>query len=182
MKPAAGNKDQMKDTIHPGAILVKDDTLFPKGLQIEGSPYVSGWRLVNGLEGYGLDRVIRKAGWTFFCVAGAIRTIVFGTDEPSMVRRAIGRILANPRSARFNSLEITQVAAKRFLGLPYISLAAQSRHIQDSLFLFPADHARAPGRTKLIDTRTKAWGITNTKDLTVKVTSGPVGVAASPSR
>ena len=47
---------------------------------------------------------------------------------------------ANPgedESEKFNSCEITRVASEeRFLGVPYVSVSAGSRHIQESLFLF----------------------------------------------
>jgi hypothetical protein len=40
------------------------------------------------------------------------------------------------KSDRFNCLEISRVAAKSFLGLPYVTVAAHQRHIQEGLFLF----------------------------------------------
>ena len=51
------------------------------------------------------------------------------------------RTLANLESAKFNSLEIMRVASeasKRFLGVRYVTVSAQSRHIQESAFLFGA--------------------------------------------
>jgi hypothetical protein len=45
------------------------------------------------------------------------------------------------KSDRFNCLEISQVAAKGFLGLPYVTVAAHPRHIQESMILF---HAKRP--------------------------------------
>jgi hypothetical protein len=84
---------------------------------------------------------IREAGWTFFCLAGQLGTTVFGIDEQKTLRRAVEQILASPESAEFNSLEIMRVASeasKRFLGVCYVTVSAQSRHIQDSAFLFQA--------------------------------------------
>jgi hypothetical protein len=40
------------------------------------------------------------------------------------------------RSKKFNCLEITQVVAKRFLWLPFVTVSARSRHIQESPVLF----------------------------------------------
>jgi hypothetical protein len=125
----------VQEAIRAGAILIKEGTILPEALQIESEPCVPGWGLVKDFDGCGLDRVIWENGWTFFCLAGEIRSIAFGIDEPRMVRRAIERILANPKSETYNSLEITRVASKRFLGVPYMSVGAQSRHIQESLFL-----------------------------------------------
>src|SRR5712692_2337702 len=75
---------------------------------------------------------------TFFWLAGEIGATVFGFDEQKMLRRAVEQILANLESAEFNSLEIMRLASKRFLGVRYVTVSAQSRHIQESAFLFGA--------------------------------------------
>ena len=134
----------MAHEITTGTILVKENVVLPKGLQFASEPCVPGWRLVRDFDEHGLDREIRKKGWTFFCLAGEIKATVFGMDEQSMVRRAIERILANPKSEKLNSLEITRVASvgsERFPLVHYVTVSAQSRHIQESLFLSrAADH------------------------------------------
>ena len=94
-----------------------------------------GWNLVANLDGFSLDREIQKTGWTFFSLAGVMKATVFGVDKQEMVRRAIKNILASDRSGKFNSLEVTRVASKHFFGVPYMSVDAQSRHIQESYFL-----------------------------------------------
>src|SRR5229473_815411 len=128
----------MPDSIKTGTILIKDGTLLPEVLRFESEPCAPGWRLVKNLDGYGLGRKIHEAGWTFFWMAGEIGATVFGFDGQKTVRRAVKRILSNLKSGKFNSLEITRVASKRFLGLPYASVSAHSRHIQESLFLLGA--------------------------------------------
>jgi len=111
-------------TIKAGTILFKDGTFLPDALRFESEPCATGWRLVKDLDGYGLDRKIHEAGWTFFCMVGEIKTIVFGFEGQKKVRRAVKRILASLKSEKFNSLEITRVASKRFLGVPYVSVSA----------------------------------------------------------
>jgi hypothetical protein len=167
--------------IEAGNILIKDSAVLPKELQIESEPCMPGWSLVKDFDGHGLDRAVRQAGWTFFRLAGEIRTIVLGIDERSMIRRAIKQIVTNPRSKKFNSLEIIRVASKRFLGVPYVSVNAQSRHIQESLFLLSAGRVPEWGRTKLTATRTMAWDLTSAKGLASEGTNGRVGVVATPS-
>ena len=124
----------MTDKIKMGTILIEGGALLPDSLRFESEPYSKGWRLVKNLDGYGLDRKIRQAGWTFFYMA-QIKASAFGFDREKAVRRAVNRVLANLRSEKFNSLEINQVAAKRFLGLPYVTVSAHRRHIQESMFL-----------------------------------------------
>ncbi len=128
----------MPDTIKTGAILIKEGTLLPGSLRFESESCALGWRLVQNLDGYELGRKIHEAGWTFFWLAGEIGATVFGFDEQKMLRRAVEQILANLESAEFNSLEIMRLASKRFLGVRYVTVSAQSRHIQESAFLFGA--------------------------------------------
>jgi hypothetical protein len=125
--------------------LIKDGTLLPDGLQLESEPCAKGWRLVKNLDGSGLDRKIHEAGWNFFCIAGEIKRTVFGFGAKDNVRRTVKRLLMNLRLENFNSLEIMHVEKKRFLGFPYATVCAHSRHIQEDVFLlFAKDVAIRP--------------------------------------
>lgn len=125
----------MADKIKAGAILIEDGALLPESLWFESEQCSNGWRRVKNLDGYGLDRKIREAGWTFFFLAGEVKASVFGFDIEKTTQRAIKRLLANLKSDKLNCLEITQVVWKRFAGLPYVSVSAHSRHIQKSMLL-----------------------------------------------
>jgi hypothetical protein len=170
----------MPDTIKPGTILIKEGTLLPETLRLECEPCVPGWRLVRDLDGYELDREIQKTGWTFFSLAGEINGTVFGNDRQKKVRRAIERILANPRSKEFNSLQIARVVSKRFLGVPYISVSAVSRHIQKSLVLLSDAESQA-GATRLTAIRTRASGLTSAHGLALEGTKGQTSAATAAS-
>jgi hypothetical protein len=137
------------DKISSGTILIREGTASPGPLQLESKPCAPGWSLVKDLDGDGLGRRIREAGWTFFCLAGNTKAVVFGLDRQKTVRRAVKRIVAKLKSEQFNSLEITRVASKRFLGLPYASVSARSRHIQESVFLFRAKDLQERDRARL---------------------------------
>src|ERR1700726_4676446 len=142
----------MPDTVKTGTLFRSEGTLLPESLRFESKPCAPGWRLVKNLDGYELGRKIHEADWTFFWLAGEIGATVFGLDEQKTLRRAVEQILANLESAKFNSLEIMRVASeasKRFLGVRYVTVSAQSRHIQESAFLFGARALRvgAPARS-----------------------------------
>ena len=139
----------MAETINTGTILIKDRTFLPDALRFESEPCATGWRLVKNLDGDGLGRKIHEAGWTFFWLAGELGATVFGFDRQKTVRRAVKRILANLKSEEFNSLEITRVTSKRFLGLPYASVSAHSRNIQGNAFLLRAKDHQEWERAKL---------------------------------
>lgn len=149
----------MPDAIKTGTILIKEGTLLPEALRFESEFFVPGWRFVKDLDGYGMDRKIRETGWTFFCLAGEIRATVFGIDEEKMVRRAIQEILTRLRLEKLNSLEITRVASvasKRFLEVRYVTVSAQSRHIQESAFLSRAKDSHEWGGAELTGARANA--------------------------
>jgi hypothetical protein len=131
----------MPVTIKPGTILIKEGAFLPETMRFESDSCLPVWRLAKDLDGCGLDRKIREAGWTFFLGAGQLGATVFGLDEQKTTRRALEQILANLESAEFNSLEIMRVASeasKRFLGGCYVTVSAQSGHIQASAPLFRA--------------------------------------------
>jgi len=133
----------MQDAIKSGSILVKEGTLFPERLQLESAAYSPGWRSVQGLDGNALDRKTHDAGWTFFYLAGEARATVLGHEGQETVHRAINRILAGLKSERFNSLEVTRVAFKHFLGVPYATVSFHKRNMQEGMFLLGGDDSRA---------------------------------------
>ncbi len=130
----------MAEKINTDTILIKEGTLLPEGLQLESDPYLKGWRLVKNLGSSGMDRKLCAAGWTFFYMAGEVNAMAFGSDSEKTTRRAVKEVLANMKSDRFNGLEISRVAAKSFLWLPYVTVAGHARHIQESIYLFHAKH------------------------------------------
>ena len=138
----------MADEINAGTILIKEGTVLPESLQLESEPYLKGWRLVKNLGSSGLDRKLCEARWNLFYMAEEVSAVVVGFDLEKMTRRAIERIVASTQSDGFNCLQIAHVTAKRFLGLPYVTVSAHPRHIQESTILFHSkrlaewDHAR----------------------------------------
>ena len=130
-------KDQARDTIHAGTILIKDDTVLPEVLQIESEPCVPGWRLVKDLNGYALDRKVREAGWTFFCLAGEIRTIAFGADEQCAASQGNPAHSGQPES-RSNSIPWKLPEWLRNVSSDCLTSvwAPNCRHVQEGLDSF----------------------------------------------
>jgi hypothetical protein len=143
----------MEDVIKTGTILIREGTLLPEVLGIESEPCAPGWRLVKNLDGHGFGRKIHEAGWIFSWRPGEIGATVFGLDEQKTLRRAVERILVNLESAEFNSLEIMRVvseASKRFLGVRYLTVSAQSRDIRKSAPLVRVSDLPVRDRTRSI--------------------------------
>jgi len=135
-------KVQMSANNISATILIRENTLLPSGLVLETEAFLPGWRAVQNLDGHGVANKIEDAKWNFFLLAGAIRTTVIGHEGLATLRRAIRRIFVKQRARGFNSLEITKVVSRRFLGVPYLTISAHSRHIQEGMYLVPAEGVR----------------------------------------
>jgi hypothetical protein len=136
----------MAERVKSGTILITENAVLPKTVQLETEPFARGWKLVKNFDGDKLNREIGRAGWTFFSFAGEITSNVLGNGGTATVRRAVKRILANPDLGQSNSLEVTRVTPKHFLGVPYTTVCACSRHARESIFVFQHDEARDRGR------------------------------------
>src|SRR6476620_630736 len=132
-----------------GTILIEESAVLPDSLGFESEPYSNGWRIVRNLDGFGLERKIREAGWNFFYMAGEITASLFGFDREKTLRRTVNRVLARLKSEGFNSLEIAQVDAGRFLGLFHVTVSAHARHVQESAFLSLAKRLTEWERSRL---------------------------------
>jgi hypothetical protein len=119
---------------------IREGTPLPTMPSMESEPFLPGWRIVKNPGRQELTREIEGANWNFFYLAGEIRTTVFGRGGLGTLRRAVKRIVAKQegQSFSFNSLEITKIASKWFLGIPLTSVTAHSRHIQLGIALVPA--------------------------------------------
>jgi len=127
----------MSDDERTTTILIRDGTLLPPHVGIETELFLPGWRRIVNPDRYALSRQIDQVNWNFFFLAGELRTIVLGRNNLGALRRATKRVLAKRERQLPNCLEITQVVSRRFLGIPFISVTAHDRHIQESRFLVP---------------------------------------------
>ena len=126
------------NNIQAGTIMLEESVLLPAALRLETEPYSGSWRVVNGLDGFGVDRRIRKAGWSFIFVGGRINVLVLGWRRKGMIKRAMRRFLATVKSRWFNSAEITSLSSGFFLGISYVTLSGHSRQVQQGLQLLDA--------------------------------------------
>ncbi|HZP16722.1 MAG TPA: hypothetical protein VFB00_02060, partial [Terriglobales bacterium] len=85
-------------------------------------------------------------GWNFFFMAGEVKAMFFGAIGARKIQNALKRILEKVRRQDFNCLEVTGIAAKRFLGLRYAVVSAHSRHVQRSCYLDIAEVRRTSHR------------------------------------
>jgi hypothetical protein len=125
-----------------GAILIEDWPMATQFLGLESEPYSEKWSLVKVLDGFALDRKIHAAGWNFFFMATQVKAMFFGALAAKKIQNALKRILGKVKRQHFNALEVTEIVAKRFLGVPYSIVSAHSRHVQQSCYLHNTEARR----------------------------------------
>ncbi|MFZ0863792.1 MAG: hypothetical protein WAN18_24225 [Candidatus Sulfotelmatobacter sp.] len=125
----------MSPSVQVGTILMKEWPGIPHLLGLESEPCSGEWSLLKVLDGFALDRKIHAAGWNFFFMATEVKAMFFGTAGATKIQDALKRILGKVKQQHFNSLEVTAIVASRFLGVPYVTVSAHSRHMQQSCYL-----------------------------------------------
>jgi hypothetical protein len=139
----------MPQTIKAGTILVKmkDWAGMMQLPAFETEPCIGEWSLVNVMDSFALDRQIHAAGWNFFFMATEVKAMFFGLlGQDHLVQQkiqsAVQRILAKVKPQNFNGLQVTEIVARRFLGVPYVTVCAHSRHMQQSCNLESSEARR----------------------------------------
>jgi hypothetical protein len=120
-------------------IFIRENTRLPANVTLESETFLPGWRSIKNLDGRALGRKIENAKWNYFYLAGPVKATVLGRDSLATLRKAVQRVLAKKESQNYNSLEISKIISKRFLGVPYLTISAHSRHIQEGMYLVPVE-------------------------------------------
>jgi len=136
----------MPNQIQTGTIMVQQVASL-QSLGVESEPYSGSWSSLGILESTGLDRKIRPDGWKLFFLAGELRAVVPAWGGQKALRRGVRRLLAQTRSQHFNCMELTHILRRRFLGIPYVSIAAHRRHIQKDSQIESAEQRAQDGST-----------------------------------
>ena len=116
-------------SITNGLILIEEGTLLPDSIGLETGLFPGGWAPASHYKGQ-LEEELRTAGWIFYQLADAIRTISFGVNRQKMIHTALRRIITQVKLHRCNCVEIDEVAAHSLWGIPYVSISAHVRHIE----------------------------------------------------
>jgi hypothetical protein len=129
----------MAPIVQAGTILMKEWPGMTTLLGLESEPCYGGWSLLKVLDGSALDRKIHAAGWNFFFMATEVKVMFFGSLGAANIQNTLKRILRKVKEQHFNGLEVTEIVSRRFLGVPYVTISAHSRHIQPSCYLDAAE-------------------------------------------
>lgn len=115
-----------------GCLFLMKGLIVPPTLRFEGQSYSEGWKLLRSLKSSEIDSRAGGCGWNFIFLAEGMRRTVFGLGRAWALRKATNKILTEARKNAFNSVEITEITARRFLGLHCVTVAAHSRSLQKS--------------------------------------------------
>ena len=129
----------MPSTVQVGTILMKEWPGTPQLIGFETEPDLGEWSMVKAPDAFTLDRKIHAAGWNFFFMAAEVKAMFFGSLRAAKVQSALTRILAKVKQQHFNGLEVTAIVTRHFLGVPYVTVSAHSRHMQQSCNLDSAE-------------------------------------------
>ena len=129
---AASGKRAFTDAIAAGSVLIEEGMPLPKPLLLQSEPDLHGWAVVKTARST-FEKDVQEAGWTWFFMAGEIRTTVFGFDRQKTLRTALRRLIAKVTSQHCNSIEIAQVTSNSFLKMSCVTVSAHLRHLQKGL-------------------------------------------------
>ena len=120
----------MPNQIQCGTMMVYQSANL-RSIALESEAYFENWRSLGIAESLGLNRRVRAKGWSLFFMAGEITAVVPGWGGDNTLRRGVKRLLAQTRLQNLNCLEVTDVRRKYLLGIPYLAISANPRHIQE---------------------------------------------------
>jgi hypothetical protein len=115
-----------------GTLLIAENTLLPEPSPQDSRSIGNGWaRITNNLV---FEKKLAAAGWAFFYMAGTIRANVLGFKRHHLLETAVKRLLSKVSREKCNCLEIDHITTGSFCGLPFVTVLAHSRHIQERAF------------------------------------------------
>ena len=132
----------MPPTVQVGTILMKEWPGMPQLPGLETESFFEEWSVVKVTDAFALDRKVHAAGWNFFFMATEVKAMFLGFLAPEKIQSALKRILEKVKPQYFNGLEVTEIVAQRFLGVPYVTVSAHSRHMQQGCNLDSSEARR----------------------------------------
>lgn len=133
----------MASTLEIGSILIGESAVMAQVLGLRSESFSADWSLVQAMNGFAVERKAHAAGWNFFFMAAEVKVLFLGPLGAKKIQNAVQRILGNVKGQHYNALEVTGIVSKQFLGVPYTSVSAHSRHLQRGAYLDGIERRRA---------------------------------------
>lgn len=120
--------------ISAGSILLQNGVPHPDCFHLQADVHPNQWTSVkHGLSPHDFEQKLATAGWTFFFMATPISRRAFGFNRAQTTDTALKGLMADARLSKCNCLQIDAVTNGSFLGIPYVSVSAHPRHIQQGM-------------------------------------------------
>lgn len=120
----------MSYSYEPTILLVREGAVLPPGLVIQPDTFLPGWQVVKNADNYALLQSMRETNWSFLRLRGGKEIRLMGYSRREILRKGVAQMLTELRSRRFNSMEVTVLVAKRFLGVTFLNISVNLRHFQ----------------------------------------------------
>lgn len=117
-----------------GSVLIKSDISLPKWFRFDCEDY-GRWKKLFDVDSHAVERTALAVGWHFSYLAKAVKCTAFGLTRWSAMQRAARKLVEMAGVSSFNSLEITEIAARRWVGLYHATVGAHPRHLHRTPFL-----------------------------------------------
>lgn len=134
-----------------GTILIRRGTALPSELNFATNEFCRNWDVIG--ESDRVDGRLRASGWNLFFIASSLKSFSLGSSDDGL-RKAVRRLVRLVEPLSLNCLQITHIANRQLLGIPYRVVFAHPCHIQKSCFLPNADTRRNSIAQSEIDART----------------------------
>jgi hypothetical protein len=132
-RPAALPK--MVEGLRPGSVLIKEEALQMAPTAVHAQPYCGGWSLVQCDSAGELERAICDRRLDLFKIVGSHERTAFAFGRKQAVTKALSRLLSTVAAQGRNGLEVGRISDLNLLGLHYVTVVGQARHIQARPFV-----------------------------------------------
>lgn len=115
------------------SIFIRNDTALPAWFRFN---YVEcdGWKALINVNSLALERTAVATGWHFTYIASAVVRSAYGISLQGAGRRAVKKIMQAVDKAGLNSFETATVASHSVMGLHWVQISVNPRHLSNGPF------------------------------------------------
>ncbi len=125
--------NKSRQALKPGTVLVKPGVVLPRSANPGVQPGMD-WDVLLGTDARGMEAAARNDGWHFFYVVPEVVVRSASVRRDRAITGALRRMIAAVEAEGVNALEITRIEISRALGVSFVKIAAQPRHIRPDPF------------------------------------------------
>src|SRR5438874_12996103 len=108
---------EMLSPLKIGTILMETDTFIPDSVWVQKESFCPGWQAITNLNGDDLDGQIRRDGWNFMFVGGALQGTSWGLLSYVAIRCAALRIFKSMNITMHNYIHMYVIHYMRSYGV-----------------------------------------------------------------